>query len=168
MKFSYARTHNWTSCTAVSALRGLWELETDAARKAAYARGLAASARLAAESLAQATQFDHGDGTTFSQDWRASMLPLWKPQKTEQEAAALAEQQLRAFTKASPRRGKETAFVREPTSAAWIVTLCPDPEVVRPHVAAIERMIAHYDYTKLYYCTFFWVEGAWWRLRDLR
>ncbi len=164
MQFFYARTHNWTSCTAVSALRGLWELETDPDRKATYARGLAASARLAAESLPLAAQFDHGDGTTFSQDWRASMLPLWKPQSTEQEAAALAGEQLRAFMKTSPRRGKETAFIREPTSAAWIVTLCPDAEIVRPHVAAIERMIAQFDYAKLYYCTFFWVEGAWWRL----
>ena len=51
MSYFYAKTHNWTSCMVVSALRGLWELETDAMFKAAYARGLTASAKLAAESL---------------------------------------------------------------------------------------------------------------------
>lgn len=168
MKFWYAKTHNWTSCTAVGALRGLWELETDAAIKADYARGLVASARLAAESLPLALQFNPNDGTTFSQDWRRAMMPLWKPQANEHEAVDLANRQQREFLKISPRRGKETAFIREPTSAAWIVTLCPDAALVKSHAPAIEAAIAHFDYTKLYYSTFFWVEGAWWRWLNLK
>ena len=96
------------------------------------------------------------------------MLPLWKPHTTEQEAQDLAHAQLREFLKQSPRRGKETAFVREPTAAAWIVTLCPDATVVKQHAPAIERVIAHYDYAKLYYSTFFWSEAAWWRVVDLK
>lgn len=167
MVFEYAKTHNWTSCTAVSAIRGLWELETDPALKAAFAKGLQASAVLAAESLPAATQFDHKDGTTFSLEWRDTMMPLWKPQKTEQEAQELAQAQLREFMKKSARRGKETAFVREPTAAAWIVTLCPDAATVKKFAPEIERLIAHYDYSQLYYSQFFWVESAWWRLRDL-
>ena len=35
-----------------------------------------------------------------------------------------------------------------------------------PTVAAIENMIRHYDYTDLYYSTYFWVESAWWRLQE--
>ncbi|QOV92422.1 hypothetical protein IPV69_13160 [Humisphaera borealis] len=167
MVFDYARTHNWTSCTAVSAIRGLWEMESDPALKADYVTGLKASAALASESLAIGTQFDHRDPSTFSQDWRKAMMPLWKPQKTEQEAQELANAQLREFMKISPRRQKETAWVREPTSAAWIVTLCPDAQTVRAHAEVIERIIAHYDYSKLYYCTFFWVEAAWRRLKAL-
>jgi hypothetical protein len=168
MVFEYAKTHNWTSCTAVSAIRGLWELETDAVLKSAFSKGLTASAALAAESLPLAAQFDHNDTTTFNPDWRPSMLPLWKPQQTEQEAQDLAHLQLREFLKVSPRRSKETAFIREPTAAAWIVTLCPDAAVVRKHAADIERIITRFDYSKLYYCTFFWVESAWWRLKDIR
>ncbi len=166
MAFFYAKTHNWTSCTAVSALRGLWELENDAALKAIYARGLIASAKLAAESLPLAMQFDPQDSSVFLQDWRASMLPQWKPQQTEVEASKLAEQQLREFMKTSPRRQRETAFIREPTSAAWIVTLCPDREVVQSHQAAIEQVLGRYDYSRLYYSTFFWVEAAWWRMNS--
>ncbi len=159
MVFWYSPRHNWTSCAAVGALRGLWELETDAALKAIYAQGLAASARLAAETLPLALQFDNADTSRFEMNWRL-MNAEWRPQTTEQQAQELAQAQLRNFMKHAPRRGKETAFIREPTAAAWIVTLCPDPAVIGPHRAAVERVIAHYDYTKLYYSQFFWVEAA--------
>jgi len=164
MVFWYSPRHNWTSCAAVGALRGLWELETDASLKAAYAAGLAASARLAAETLPLALQFDNADTSRFEMNWRV-MNAEWRPQTTEQEAQELAQAQLRHFLKQAPRRGRETAFVREPTAAAWIVTLCPDPAVVAPHRAAVERVIAHYDYARLYYSQFFWVEAAWERLQ---
>jgi hypothetical protein len=168
MVFHYAKYHSWTSCTCVGALRALWEMEKDEAVRAAFARGLQASADLAFKSLPMAQQFDNADRSHFEMDWRASMLPLWKPQRTETEAQDLAHVQLKEFMKTSPRRGKETEFVREPTSAAWIVTLAPDANILKQRAAAVERVIAHYDYTKLYYCTFFWVESAWWRLRDLK
>lgn len=96
------------------------------------------------------------------------MLPLWKPQKTEKEAQELAELQVRAFGKVSPRRHKEAAFIREPTAAAWIVTLAPEAKSVKPHVEAIDRMLARYDYKGLYYSTYFWIECAWWRLAAVR
>jgi hypothetical protein len=143
-------------------------MERDETIKAAFARGLQASADLAFKSLPMAQQFDNADTSHFEMDWRASMLPLWKPQRTEQEAQDLAHEQLRAFMKVSPRRGKETEFVREPPAAAWIVTLAPDAAILKTRAPDVERVIAHYDYSKLYYSTFFWVESAWWRLRDAR
>jgi hypothetical protein len=164
MVFWYSPRHNWTSCAAVGALRGLWELETDPALKGDYARGLAASARLAAETLPLALEFDNADRSRFEMNWRV-MNAEWHPQTTEQEAQALAQAQLRNFLKQAPRRGKETTFIREPTAAAWIVTLCPDPAVAAAHRFAVERVIAHYDYAKLYYSQFFWVEAAWERLQ---
>jgi hypothetical protein len=151
----------------VAALRGLWELEEDRALRESFARGLEASARLAAECLPFADKFDANDSSTFSIDWRTPMMPLWKPQQTEHEAQDLAQRQLREFSKLSPRRKLETAFVREPTSAAWIITLCPNSGTVNSYRSAIERVITCYDYSKLYYSQFFWVESAWWRLRGL-
>lgn len=167
MKFWYSRTHNWTSCAAVGALRGLWELETDEALKADYAKGLVASANLAAESLPLAQQFDNADTSYFEMDWRV-MNALWKPQTTEKESQELAQAQMKMFSKVAPRRGKETAFIREPSAAAWNVMLCPDAEVLKQHAAEVEKLIAHYDYTKLYYSQFFWVEAAWERLQQLK
>jgi hypothetical protein len=163
MVFWYSKNHNWTSCAAVGGLRGLWELETDESLNVAYARGLMASAKVAAEWLSLVQQFDNADTSRFEMDWRV-MNAEWKPQQTEHEAVALAQAQLKNFVKLAPRRGKETAFVREPTSAAWIVTLCPDPAVLKQHAAEVEKVISHYDYTKLYYSQFFWVEMAWERL----
>lgn len=167
MVFDYAKTHNWTSCTVVGALRGLWEMERDTSLKAVYARGLRASAELAAESLSEAFKFDRGDESIFSQDWRSPMMPLWQPQVTEQQAQEMAIKQLGAFIKTSPRRQKETAYVREPTSAAWIVSLCPDDDYVRSRKPDILRMAAHFDYAKFYYSTFFWIEAAWERCQRL-
>jgi len=58
-------------------------------------------------------QFDNADTSHFEMDWRV-MNKDWKPQQTEQEAQDLAHVQLKNFMKIAPRRGKETAFVREP------------------------------------------------------
>jgi hypothetical protein len=164
MVFTNGKPHCWTACCEVCALRGLWEMERDPSLKRDFAAGLQASAQLAAQSLELGMQFDSQDKSTFSQDWRAAMMPLWKPQTKPEEAAALADQQLKEFIKLSPRRSKETAFVREPAAAAWIVTLSPDPSFVQAQAPAIKQLMAHYDYRQLYYCTFFWVENAWWRL----
>jgi alkanesulfonate monooxygenase SsuD/methylene tetrahydromethanopterin reductase-like flavin-dependent oxidoreductase (luciferase family) len=84
---------------------------------------------------------------------------------TEKEAQELAQAQLKNFMKLAPRRGKETAFIREPTAAAWIVTLTADKDQLNQLTPSIKSVIAHYDYTKLYYSQFFWVEMAWERLR---
>lgn len=168
MVFHYAKYHSWTSCTCVGAVRALWEMEKDEAVRASYARGLQASADLAFKNLPMAQQFDNADTSHFEMDWRASMLPLWKPQRREQEAQDLAHAQLREYLKVSPRRAKETEFIREPTAAAWIVTLAPDAGILKQRAADVERVIAHYDYAKLRYSQFFWVECAWWRLKDAR
>ena len=167
MIFEHGDRHSWTSCGSVGAIRGLWELETDKGLREAYARGLQASADLALESLILAEKFDHNSPTTFDPDWR-TMNSLWKPQQTETEAQDLALLQLRQFLKTSPRRRLETEFIREPTAAAWIVTLAPNPEILRQRAQEVQRVIKAYDYTKLYYSQFFWVESAWWRLQALQ
>ena len=166
MVFWYSKNHNWTSCAAVGGLRGLWELETDAELKADFAQGLVASAKLASEWLSLAQQFDNADASHFEMDWRV-MNKDWKPQQTEHEAQALAQAQLKNFMKLAPRRGKETAFIREPSAAAWIVSLCPDAALLQQLRPEVEKVISHYDCTKLYYSQFFWVEMAWERLRAM-
>lgn len=167
MKYFYAPTHAWTSCVAVAALRCLWEMEEDPLLKDDYAAGLRASAVLAAECLPFAEKFDPANPATFSEDWRSAMMPLWKEQTTEQEAVDLAIAQVRAFAKISPRRNSEADFIREPSAAAWIISLCPDQQVVKTHLPAIERLIRRLDYANLHYATFFWVESVWWRVREI-
>ncbi len=166
MVFHYTKYHSWTSCGSVAALRILWELEPDAAIRAAYARGLQASADLALKSLPLAAEFDNADTSPFEHDWRV-MNAQWKPQHTVAEANEQALAQIRAFMKISPRRRKETDLVREPTAAAWVVTLAPDTAELRQRAEAVKRVIAHYDYSRLIYSQFFWVECAWWRMQGV-
>ena len=166
MVFEYAKYHTWTSCTCVGAVRALWEMEKDETIRAAYAKGLQASADLAFKNLPMAEKFDNADRSPFDMNWRM-MNADWKPQHTEQEAQDLAHLQLKNFLKVSPRRAKETEGVREPTAAAWVVTLAPDPTILKSRAPDVERVISHYDYTKLYYSQFFWVDAAWERLQAL-
>jgi hypothetical protein len=153
----------WTGSVSTACLRGLWEMETDAQRRAAFARGLAATAEMAATVLPRCREFDNDGRSHFEPDWR-KMNTLWREQRTEHEAVALAEEQLRWFGPQCPRRSEETRFVREPAFATWIVSLCPQKDVVARHRAAVLETIAHYRYDQLRYSQFFPVESAWWRL----
>lgn len=167
MLFEHEKRHSWTCASGLICLRGLWELETNPERKTAYAQGLSASAKLASTSLSLHADFKLGDNKAFLADWRV-LNEWWKPQNSEQEAVDLAKLQVKELGKRSPRRHQEFTFVREPAYAAWIITMCPDAELVKQHQPAIHQVLAHYDYTKLYYSQFFPVEAAWYRLQQLK
>lgn len=167
MRFWYSPNHNWTSCCAVVALRGLWETETDPTLKADWAEGLVASARLAADYLQLIGKYDPESSPGFSNDWRQVMLPLWKEQHTEQEAAELAGRQIRAFQKISPAIIPEFRYVREAAAAAWIVTLSPDTDQILSHRGDLIEVITRPAPSRLHYCSFFWIEAAGYRLSAL-
>ena len=59
-------------------------------------------------------------------------------------------------------------FVRTTAAAAAGAALIPRTSFAADAAAAVEGVIAHYDYARLYYSQFFWVESAWWRLRPFR
>lgn len=155
--------HSWTGSVGVVCLRALWEMETDPARRGAYAEGLRASAELAARSLPLARTFDVEGTERFEPDWRV-MNEAWKPQHSEAEAVAVANAGLRVQHRASPRLGREKDLMREPCFAAWVVTLCPDDDLVDRHREAIYEVITHYRWDRLHLSQFFPVESAWYRL----
>lgn len=156
--------HSWTTSNCVVVMRALWEMEKDGAVRAAFGRGLEASARVAMESLPDALKFERDSRLHFDTDWR-KLCATWVPQHTVAEAVTLAEAQSRELGKLAPRRGQELRWVREPAFAAWIVTLAPDRNTLKQRVADIERVLLHYPYDQLFYSQFFPVELAWWRLR---
>ncbi len=155
---------SWTGASSVIALRGLWELETDAELRAAYAQGLAASAAMAAPGVPLALKFDNASQAAFLHDWRV-LNEWWQPQASEAEAVEVAERQSKELGRLSPRRYAEFVHMREPLFAAWVVTLCPDAAVVGAQREAILTTLAHYDYAKLNYSQFFPAEAAWYRLQ---
>jgi len=158
--------HSWTGSESVICLRGLWEMETDTALKAVYAEGLRRSAELAAQSLGLIEKFDVNGTEPFNVDWRV-MNAAWKPQHSEAEAVEVAHAGLKLQHAASPRMTIEKDHLREPCFAAWVVTLCPDRDLVMSHRAAIQKVITHYDFSRVYLSQFFPVESAWWRLKLL-
>lgn len=159
--------HSWTGSEGVICLRALWEMETDTALKAAYAEGLRHSAELAAQSLPLIEKFDVNGTEKFDVNWRV-MNQAWKPQQSEADAVEVAIAGLKLQHAASPRMHIEKDYLREPCFAAWVVTLCPDRDFVMSHCAAIERVITHYDFSRVYLSQFFPVESAWWRIRLLQ
>lgn len=158
--------HSWTGSEGVVCLRALWEMETDPVLKAAYAEGLRHSAELCAKSLPLIEKFDVNGGEAFNLDWRV-MNAAWRPQFSEKDAVDVAVAGLRVQSKASPRLHLEKDYLREPCFAAWVITLCPDKAVVDAHRAAIEKVITHYDVTRVYLSQFFPIESAWWRMKLL-
>ncbi len=158
--------HSWTGSESVICLRGLWEMETDSELKAAYAEGLRHSAELSAKSLPLISEFDVNGTEVFDVDWRV-MNGAWKPQHSEADAVAVALAGLKLQHAASPRMHIEKDYLREPCFAAWVVTLCPDREWVMSHRAALQKVITHYDVSRVYLSQFFPLESAWWRMRLL-
>jgi hypothetical protein len=165
MTFEAGRRHTWTGSSSVVCLRGLWELEDDPDLRAAFARGLAASADLAAEGMRQRTEFSHDEPAGYEGDWR-KLNALWKPQQTVDEAAAVAQAQLAEINRLSPRRRAELRQAREAMFAAWVTTLCPDRAVVGRHEAEILATLAHFRADRLHFASFFPLESAWWRLQS--
>ncbi|MEZ0385422.1 MAG: hypothetical protein ACAI34_00040 [Verrucomicrobium sp.] len=166
MHFHGKSRESWTGASGVSVLRGLWELEKDPAMKDAYARGLRASAELAAGGVVLHEKYNVDAPQKFFDDWRA-LNEWWRPQHSEQEAVDVAIVQVKELGKRSPQRYQEHTYVREPAFAAWIVTLCPDKAFVESQRDGILAMLSHYRFNELYYSQFFPVEMAWYRLRDL-
>lgn len=157
---------SWTGASGVIALRALWEMERDESLKAKYLEGLRRSADLAAGGIELHRQFNNADESKFLYDWR-ELNAWWRPQQSEAEAVEVAELESKQFGRLSPRRGLEFRFVREPLFASWIVTMCPDAQIVAAHRAAIVAALAHYQYQRLYYSQFFPAEAAWYRLQML-
>lgn len=55
-------------------------------------------------------------------------------------------------------------YAREAGFAAWVITLCPDRELVKQHEPETLATIAHFRADKMRFVTFFPLESAWWRL----
>jgi len=157
--------HSWTGSEGVICLRALWEMEKAPALKEIYAEGLRHSAELCAKSLSLIEKFDVNGTEPFNIDWRV-MNEAWKPQYSEKDAVDVAQAGLRVQGKHSPRLKIEKDYLREPCFAAWVVTLCPDSDYVATQRAAIQKVITHYDFDKVYLSQFFPVESAWWRLQE--
>ena len=66
------------------------------------------------------------------------------------------------------RRGVGTCVLsREAAFAAWVITLCPERDVVKQNEPEILATLAHFRADKLRFVSFFPLESAWWRLQAI-
>ena len=150
----------WIYVGTQAGLAKLAAVETDAAAKAAYRKGMEVNAQFARSSVETCAQFDNADQGAFgSADWRR-VYTTWFPQPTQAEAARLAA--IVDYKKRGPRKTYESTWMRHPLAAAAIVALAGD-EADR---ASVLKAVSHYDYAKLNMAEFFFAEVAYYALPE--
>ena len=142
----------WTSASSQAALRGLVEMDEEAAPS--FRQGLETNAAGAAPFIGKFRDYDNDNSLPFDIRWRA-LLTTWRPQHEIADAVKLATEQYRVWNRQSPRRVAEADAMRDPLFAAWIVALAGDVSSSRGEITAA---LAHYRWEKLHTCLFFMAE----------
>jgi len=157
----------WTSSMDQAALLELYLLEEREHIRSRFRQGLDQNARNAARHIADYAKFDNQTQLGFSPDWRL-LNPLWRPQKSWEEAWELADEQLVLWDSISPRKGYELAFMMEPLNAAWIVALSGNREIMDSVKHHINNALSHYNWSTMSYSTFFIAECVYYTLYDMQ
>lgn len=149
----------WFLSNCQYAVRILFLRETDPELKKYYAASLRNTARRAVSLIPYYKRFRPSpEQTGFTPDWHV-MMPPFAPQKNGTEAAALALEQNKVWSKKSPAVAQEKVWLKPALCAAWIVVLSEETELKRNAMPEIRRMILGLDGTRLYYATFFYLEN---------
>lgn len=153
----------WIHASSVAAVRELYRLEKDEQLKALYKAGLKSSGAAAAQHIGRYRNFKLNDAK-YSGNWRC-MVPLWKEQKTVQEAVDLALQQIKVWNSDSPAVARDKQFMMLPLFGAWIVLLSEDEELIKQNLPEIKNAFLHYDWSKIYYSAFFVGDNIYYELK---
>lgn len=148
----------WIYVGSQGSLAKLIAMEKDEALLAKYRAGLAVNAKNALPALKGYQQFDNADTKVFGNaNWR-EVYSTWRPQPTQEEARKVSE----IFDKAKrgERKHYEARWMKNPLAGAAMVALVGDGM----EREAIERVIRHYDYSKLNMAEFFFAECAFYAL----
>ena len=152
----------WIYVGSQGSLAKLIGMETDESLLAHYRAGLAVNARNALPAIAGYKSFDNADTKVFGNaNWRA-LYPTWFPQPTQADARKLSE--ISDKSKRGERKDYESRWMKNPLAAAAIVALRGDSA----DRAAIERVVRHYDYSKLNMAEFFFAECAFYALPEAK
>lgn len=156
-------TYVWTTSMCQAALRGLRDLEMDPQIKSRFQAGLDVSAERVAVFLAHGLRYERANALRFDPDWRF-LNAAWKPQRTCDEAIALARSQLPLWAERNPRSPYEDETVREPLFAAWIIALSGNRKLIDQQKDAVRVLLTRYDWRGLYTSTFFAVVNVQYQL----
>lgn len=167
------KTQQWIFAGSQASLVELVRLDNDESRCAAYREGIRKTAQFSAGVINMYRDFDNGSEPPFRLlDWRTVLNVNWKPQASMSEATTIALNQLRQVNlidrtnQIVPRRDRESAQLRDPLAAAYIVAVSGDADIIAQNRQQIEAAIMHYDYPKIYGSLFFFAECAYYALPE--
>ena len=152
------RDYLWIYVMKQAALVELGRLETDQSMKSKFIAGIHANKEFVQEFVKDFTQFDNDDNSVFgNSDWRAC-YPTWYPQLTLEEAIAISK--IGDPEKIGSRKRYERTLMTNPLAAASIIALAGD----KVHCGLLEKVITHYDYSRLNLAEFFYAEFAYYAM----
>jgi hypothetical protein len=152
------KSQQWIYVKNQASLAQLVLLEKDKTIRAFYQTGLTKNAKNALGIIEDYKRFDNDDTKKFGHaNWREG-FPIWLPQKTQADAENLLKKG--DTEKLGERRDYEKSFMTNPLAAAAITALAGD----KANRESIERVICHYDFSKLNLSEFFFAEVAYYSL----
>ncbi len=141
------------------AVRRLHDAEQDPSVRKRLAASLKASAVAARPLVEFYKKFDPEKKLEFTPDWHKIITPGTLPQENGKEFQTLSRRQLSKWRKVSPAVAAEKEILLPAFSAAWIILLSGDKELIESVRSDLHRMIRLPDYTKLHYAAFFYAEN---------
>lgn len=152
-------TQLWIYVGCQGSLAGLSAMESDPKLRGYYRTGLMVNANGALAAIEAYKQFDNNDTKRFGHaDWRAVYGAAWFPQKTQADAHKLSE--MADTAKAGERKAYERLYMRNPLAGATLIALARHPGARD----AVERVVRHYDYSKLNMSEFLFAQTAYYAL----
>lgn len=152
------KSAQWIYVKNQASLAQLVLLEKDKTIRAFYLTGLTKNAKNALDVIEDYRDFNNNDTKKFGHaNWREG-FPIWLPQKTQADAENLLKKG--DTEKLGERRDYEKSYMTNPLAAAAIIALAGD----KANRENIERVICHYDYSKLNLSEFFFAEVAYYSL----
>jgi hypothetical protein len=153
-----SKSYLWIYVMKQAALVELASSETDAILKKHFQTGIKRNRDFVIKFAQRYSEFNNHDEKIFGNtNWRACYTD-WYPQFTIEEAIAVSK--LKNDEKIGKRKGYERELMTTPLAAASIIALFgnnADCELLR-------KVVAHYDYSKLYLGEFIYAEFAYYKM----
>ena len=148
----------WIYFGSQGSLAKLVVMETNESICAQYRTGMAKNTEFSLAAIDAYQEFDNQDAKAFGDTHWRTVYTTWFPQPTQAEAKRLSE--IYDQTKRGQRKNYEARYMRNPLAAAAIIALAGEGVGCE----AVERVIRHYDYSRIYRSEFFFAECAYYAL----
>ena len=159
MGLSEKGTYLWICVAKQAALAELSKLEKDESIRSYFSKGLNRNREFVMKFANNFSEFDNHDSKVFGNtNWR-ECYPYWHPQFTLEDAISVAG--MRENEKIGRRKAYEREFATTPLAAASIIALAEQPNDFK----LIEKVVSHYDYSKLYLSEFLYAEYAFYKVK---